>query len=434
MSNIYKPSTGGGGGGAVIIADDGNSISTSPYYILGQKAEDVPVESTAITGGQLFVANNTWDTQYVVDPSTTLGLKGTFTTIQAAIDEAVADGARFGVYKVIRLRCTTYTENLTIPGGIIIQGQSIPQLTGGITTPYEMSAIIGNHTFTGNAVGGFKNVNFVAASGDIFSGGSIVLWYSTDCFFLQQATDYTFNITPSSSFLSFTNCQFVGNGNAISIPSGALVANNCSFLNGASIVLGSQNTTISNCTGINSISCSFSSIDISNCTFSTNTAAYHISGTASGIIQGCQFSGASTAAIQNTITCAIMNCSSFTPTLLYETGTVYSNSLFQQGSIIRGKTITLAGSSPYVVLIDDHFIGVNNTIVSGAQIILPSTLSPVNEGQEFIIKDVVGNALTNNISVIVDSGKMIDGASSATINQAYGILKVRFDGTNYSIL
>lgn len=56
-------------------------------------------------------------TPYIVDPETTLGLEGTFTSLQAAITAAVANGAVVsgGLMRTIIVRASQLNENVTIP-------------------------------------------------------------------------------------------------------------------------------------------------------------------------------------------------------------------------------------------------------------------------------------------------------------------------------
>jgi hypothetical protein len=91
-------------------------------------------------------------------------------------------------------------------------------------------------------------------------------------------------------------------------------------------------------------------------------------------------------------------------------------------------TITTPVSYPYTTLATDEVILVDT---SAARTIVPMG-SPAT-GQSYIIKDNVGSAATNNIT-ITPSGKNIDGAASATINTNYGSLTIVYNGTEWSII
>lgn len=438
----YNPLTGkfdrvssaGGGGNVTLTGNSGSPLVGTSFDIIGQLAGNVPVITVDTSSGDLAIANNAWQTQYVVDPSTVAGLQGTFTTIQAAINQAVADGATLGNYKVIKIRSKTYSENLTIPGGIIISGDNISQPSGGVTVPYQGSCIVGNHTFTGNAVVAFNNINFVASSGDIFSGGAIVLCYSNNCTFLQTGADHIFNITAPNSFISLLNCQLGGGQSILALDSSAMTINNCTFLNNGGLTINGANLNLLNCKDIGFIECVGTTLNINDCSFFTSGQNYNISGTASGIIQTCQFKGAAIAGIQNTITCQVSNCSANNLILISEGGTVYNLSLNQQGSVIKGNPVSISNVVNYQVRLDDHYIGVNNLGPGNGQIIIPGIVGPAQEGQEFIIQDTQGTAATNNIEIIGDSGQTINGLSSYLITTNYGAVSLRYDGSNYFII
>ena len=60
-------------------------------------------------GGNFIIEPRAYETPYVVDPSATIGMQGTYQTIQAAINAAVTDGAAAGNYKKIYIRTGSYT-------------------------------------------------------------------------------------------------------------------------------------------------------------------------------------------------------------------------------------------------------------------------------------------------------------------------------------
>src|SRR5260221_1100179 len=71
-----------------LTPDSGSAVAAVGGTIptLGYQAGTVQTMRTYNDGaGNFRVADQTWQTQYVVDKSTTNGLKGTFTTIQSAI-------------------------------------------------------------------------------------------------------------------------------------------------------------------------------------------------------------------------------------------------------------------------------------------------------------------------------------------------------------
>jgi len=90
--------------------------------------------------------------------------------------------------------------------------------------------------------------------------------------------------------------------------------------------------------------------------------------------------------------------------------------------------ITTPGVYPYTTLQTDYVILVDT---SSARTIVPMA-SPVT-GQTYRIKDNVGSAAANNIT-ITPSGKNIDGSASATINANYGSIDIVYNGAQWNIL
>lgn len=98
---------------------------------------------------------------------------------------------------------------------------------------------------------------------------------------------------------------------------------------------------------------------------------------------------------------------------------------------VAGGFVTLrtaVASSPYAVLNSDYYLGVDTT--SARTINLPNSSLAI--GQVFIIADETGSAGTNNIT-INGNGSNIDGASSAVVDVAYGVLAVRWTGNIWKI-
>ena len=76
-------------------------------------------------------------------------------------------------------------------------------------------------------------------------------------------------------------------------------------------------------------------------------------------------------------------------------------------------------SSDYVARKDDYFIRVDTTSAP-VQITLPTdALKSNNVSVVYIVKDVGGQAATNNITVIGESGELIDGSASFDLDQGY---------------
>lgn len=90
--------------------------------------------------------------------------------------------------------------------------------------------------------------------------------------------------------------------------------------------------------------------------------------------------------------------------------------------------VTTPGAYPYTTLATDYVVLVNT---ASARTIIPQA-TPTT-GKMLVIKDNVGSAAANNIT-ITPSGKNIDGAASSTINLNYGSVTIVYNGTEWSII
>lgn len=122
--------------GQTITGDSGGALSPTAgnWNILGQQASTIAVMDTIGSGSTLRIEDRTYLTAFVVDPSTTNGLRGTFSTVQAAITAASAGTTVF-------IRSGTYTEDLTLKAGVNLQGFDSAD-------PNNSTIIIGNATAT----------------------------------------------------------------------------------------------------------------------------------------------------------------------------------------------------------------------------------------------------------------------------------------------
>lgn len=82
---------------------------------------------------------------------------------------------------------------------------------------------------------------------------------------------------------------------------------------------------------------------------------------------------------------------------------------------------------------DDYTVSPSNEFVSVDTQTSPIAIElPIQIGMTVVIKDVTGNAGTNNITITPISG-LIDGASSVVISNNYNSLSLFCDGINWSI-
>ncbi len=102
-----------------------------------------------------------------------------------------------------------------------------------------------------------------------------------------------------------------------------------------------------------------------------------------------------------------------------------------QGGLIL-KRATTTGSVTYSLSASDYLVAFTAIPVGGASVQLPNA-SAVTTGQVFIIKDEVGGAGTNNITIspAMGSGQLIDGAGSLAIVSNYGFRLIYSDGSNW---
>ena len=75
--------------------------------------------------------------------------------------------------------------------------------------------------------------------------------------------------------------------------------------------------------------------------------------------------------------------------------------------------VTIVTTTPFSPVLTDYLLDIN--VAGPVSVVLP--ISPT--GTVFIVKDISGNASTNNITVTATT--TIDGAASALINTDYGL-------------
>jgi hypothetical protein len=90
--------------------------------------------------------------------------------------------------------------------------------------------------------------------------------------------------------------------------------------------------------------------------------------------------------------------------------------------------VTIVDTSPYDVQAGDYFLGVD--VAAPATVNLPPTPTT---GQVLIIKDIDGDANTNNITVS-GNGNTIDGAATYVLNTDYASITLVFNGTEWNVV
>jgi len=382
------------------------------------QASTTPVMQAVYGNGSLAYENRAWFTQYVVDPNSTPGLRGTFQTIQAAINQVVADGYTFQPFHVIYIRPGTYIENLVFPNGvgISLQGQgpngAIDQTLGAV--------IQGNATFAGGGLGTatFNNIQFTNGG----SGNSLDTTGAAIC----TLNSCNIDTIIGSGAVTFFNCNI----NACTL-TGSATLWECSF--GGSICVFGAAASIYRCNCGNMQVTGSGNITIEDCYFSQagfigSTGSFTGNIFASNIRAGSQ--GLFAVNGGNIFYSNLTSYYSFATNRFFVTGfTPTSTQSFPQlggnVSVIRKTAVDTS------VTRSDQYIGVTDTSAPRT-ITLPGG-SPASTaffvGQKLTVKDETGGAATNNITI---SGP-IDGGSSAVINTNYGSLDFIYDGTNYFI-
>jgi len=185
--------------------------------VIGQKAGTIPVMDTVGSGSTISIENRTWTSKYVVDQSTTVGLRGTYSTIQSAIDDAFNNG---GGEVLIRSSIFAYTENLTLRDGVNLTG-----ISANDRVTFSSHVLIwGVHTLTGDGNVKINNIAFDSNSGgNLFTingpdatNTSIIF---TQCFVQSTSPgEKTFLVTPllaGTINLYFYNCTGISDTNFI---------------------------------------------------------------------------------------------------------------------------------------------------------------------------------------------------------------------------
>jgi hypothetical protein len=408
--------------GETITGDSGGALSPTAgnWNILGQPSGSTQVVDTIGSGSTLKVEDRTWQTEYVVDASSTAGLQGTFTTIQSAINAAAADGTSVQRVKTIFVRKGTYTENLTMPANSIHITANTPSGYFSVQTSvlYDVT-IAGNITFTAGAVAHFSNLNLVTSdtSAPINNSNAINVLNLTNCILSTTGgTNSLVNSSTVSNQIRLNNIYTLAN---ISSSDSVYVDN--SLLSGLTITGGqfiAYNTTIA------------------------GTSTFSTSGV--GIFYNCILgaTGAPRTFTINTNTLSLFGCSLLGNLTFNGTGTIkYGNCTYESTSSIFASTtvtplttsndaihVTTPGAYPYTTTPNDALILVDT---SSARTITP--LNSPTKGQMHIIKDNVGSAASNNIT-ITPSAANIDGAASSTINVNYGSVTIVYNGTQWNIV
>lgn len=184
--------------GQTITGDTGGALNPTAgnWNILGQQAVTVPVMDTIGSGSTLSIENRTWLTSLIVDPSTTNGLRGTFSTIQSAITAATAG-------QTVYIRDGSYTENLTLKVGVNLTTFTMAGDTPNVT-------IIGNATLSTAGTVSISNVRLQTNSAALLtvSGSAASILNLNNCYLnCSNNTGIAFSAANTSSTINIFNCK-----------------------------------------------------------------------------------------------------------------------------------------------------------------------------------------------------------------------------------
>ena len=219
----------GGGGSAPVehlTADSGGLLNPTlnNFNILGQTAGSTTVLDTIGSGSTISIEDRSWLTPFVVDSSSTVGLRGTFQTIASALTAASSG-------QTIFIRAGTYTENLTLKAGVNLCSFDCDALTPNVT-------IIGNSTatFTGTASLSGLRLQTNSAAALTVSGSNATIINLKNCYLnCSNNTGITYSSSNASSAINITDSICDTGTTGISYFSdsstGTLTIYNCSFFN-----------------------------------------------------------------------------------------------------------------------------------------------------------------------------------------------------------
>jgi len=403
--------TGGGGGGDITFITDTGTTTGTEFGLQGQQYKDVPVMEVTNQLTDMFVANNSWQTPYVVDISTVDGEKGTFATIQDAIDSAFANsdasGGKFATIILRNAAIGTYQESLIFPDGNFHIKSLIPANIKNTLINF----LSGTHTVPESSVVIFENLGLIPElTGTFLNSGKVIIY---NCFW-QSAND---NVTPSAIFYAYDS-----NIIALELTSGTFEAYGCNI---------SSSGSLSNVSFV-----------MKDCDLLVG-ADFELNGVATGFFINCNnlaLTGDTTGnisldsvTIYHTVDLVnaniLYNNIGFSPT---GSGTEIFSTIFtslfkrptESGNVWKRRVSDV--EVDYIVTID-QYIGVitaNN-----------SSLTFVDSGfvkeQVWYVFDESGTASTNPRTIIADSPRTINGQPNLIIDQDFGWAIITFDGDNY---
>lgn len=394
------------------------------------------------------VATDLHDSRFIVSTGGTVD-GANYTTIASAITAAVSAG---GVQTVF-IQPGTYTENLTLSPNINLCAHTCDFTSPNVT-------IIGKMSYSSAGTVSISGINFQDNNDNILTvtGAAASIVNFENCNFAVVNNIVALSCSSSGAIVRLITCR----GNL-----GSATASLFAFSGGVLNIFYTSitNTSISTTanTFSNGSSCSFEysilnfSITTSNTSsfgaFNTqfingggNTTILTIGGTGTNFVQGSLVESGTASAISvgtgATLLCTKCTISSLNTNAITGAGSITYGDLTFDGTsslintttqipLVRSNdavTIKTPGAYPYTTVPQDAVILIDT---ASARTITP--LASPTTGQRHTIKDNVGSAAANNIT-ITPSGKNIDGSASFVINTNWGSADIVYNGTQWNLL
>jgi hypothetical protein len=366
---------------------------------------------------------------------------GNYITIQSAINLAAAGDTIFIMPGV-------YTENLVLKSGVNF---SAFNLGGGSGVPVTINGkiidngVACNATFTGLTLQ-TNSDNFIDLTA---SGSSVIL----DRCNLNCTNNTGMAISTGATVMCYLCVGNLGTtGIGFCSGAGTSIFRECTFTNsGTSTTATTMSgglifhyTTIAAPVSITSTGIITAEASLFDCNL-LNSTAVTTAGSGSSTFTSCTIKGGSASAISvgtgSTAQLYACNVNSSNTNAITGAGTVVFSALSMYGTsnlintttqtpskILPGAVkVTSPGAYPYTTLPQDYVILVDTSSARGITL----NTSPVT-GQVYRIKDNVGSAAANNITITPAAG-LIDAGGTLVLNTNYASVDLTYNGTGWSI-
>lgn len=419
----------GGGGGSIsgIAGNDGGTITSGTVNFEGitYGDSDTQLIDTNVDGNTLYIENMAKITPYIVNASEVPGIRGTYGTIQDAIDAAIIDGCTIANQKCGLIYAIGTLPGFTIPSDAYITVRGVGN-SGRDASLFSGTTINSTITIEPNCIANLEDLTIFSTSGNglnvVDTPASINI---NQCSFLSTG-DYSFNYNGDMTPLIISNSVFSSPSHFVNPYSNESYCQIYSSKFQSSILFEQGGAATFNGCNIGSIQLNaVSKVNIFNC---TEENEFILTGNSSQI---CYVSnviltnGASTNPVFNTAQILLGNLTLFDTqspqrTLSGGTATIYQ-SLSYKGNITSSTTLTTSGTLSYLA----QFVWCDHTGPIGI-LLAPDAI----DNQEIVIKDKSLNASTNNITLSLGGGS-IDGQPTLVMNQDGQCVRLKKFGGNY---